>query len=55
MNRYKCPACGEKQFSASEKEADKPCIKCGHLGTELQDELEEITAIAELMESGGDI
>jgi hypothetical protein len=38
MVRYKCPAFGTNQFSASEREADKPCIKCGHPGTKLQDD-----------------
>ena len=45
-------------MSLSEREADKPCIFCGNPGTELQADMEdpeEIIAIAESMESGGNI
>jgi hypothetical protein len=35
MIRYKCPACEKNQYSASEREADKPCIYCGNPGTKL--------------------
>lgn len=28
MIRYKCPACGKSQYSASEKPS--PCIYCGN-------------------------
>lgn len=58
MKRYKCSAYGANQFSADEKAEKEPCIMCGHPETELQADLEDpegITAIAESMESGGDI
>jgi DNA-directed RNA polymerase subunit RPC12/RpoP len=33
MNRYKCPACGQSQYSADPHKAGEPCIYCGHKGT----------------------
>ena len=41
MNRYKCPACGGNQYSASADKEKEPCIYCGHPGTELMRDLEE--------------
>ncbi len=39
MIRYKCPACGKNQYSASENQ--KPCIYCGNPVTVAQSTIEE--------------
>lgn len=39
MNRYKCPACGGDQYSASPNRAHEPCIYCGNKGTELMKDI----------------
>jgi len=41
MNRYKCPKCGGSQYSASPDKAKEPCIYCGHIGTELMNDLRD--------------
>jgi len=38
MNRFKCPACGGKQFSASS--TTEKCIYCGHQNLKKMDTLE---------------
>lgn len=39
MNRYKCPACGGNQYSASPNRAHEPCIHCDNKGTELMKDI----------------
>lgn len=41
MNRYKCPSCGENQYSADPRKENEPCIYCGQEGTELMDNINE--------------
>lgn len=40
MTRYKCPACGGNQYSASPHKAQEACIYCGNKGTEIMKTLE---------------
>lgn len=39
MNRYKCPACGGNQYSASPNREQEACIYCDNKGTELMKDI----------------
>lgn len=39
MYRFKCPVCGEEEYSSVEKETK--CIHCGRAKSKKQDTLEE--------------
>ncbi len=39
MNRYKCPACGGNQYSASPNREQEACIYCGNKSTELMKDI----------------